>query len=225
MVAGSRPLKAHPRSRGENVSALPPATALRWLIPAHAGKTFRCFCSFCPGRAHPRSRGENANFLGGVVSSPGSSPLTRGKQGELAGTTVGGGLIPAHAGKTPGRRLVCVPGAAHPRSRGENLGRCTCALLRRGSSPLTRGKLDVGDVQPPRGGLIPAHAGKTFLPAVISEAVGAHPRSRGENAYQSRARDIFKGSSPLTRGKTGGKLGDLCPGGLIPAHAGKTASR
>ena len=52
----------------------------------------------------------------------------------------------------------------------------------------------------------------------------AHPRSRGENAYQSRARDIFKGSSPLTRGKLNRRRHGQGGHGLIPAHAGKTQS-
>ena len=50
--------------------------------------------------AHPRSRGENANFLGAVVSSPGSSPLTRGKLRLYSFEHMQTGLIPAHAGKT-----------------------------------------------------------------------------------------------------------------------------
>ena len=55
------------------------------------------------------------------------------------------------------------------------------ALVIEGSSPLTRGKR-VAKMQSrdlPR--LIPAHAGKTHFPVQDSNALRAHPRSRGEN--------------------------------------------
>ena len=91
-----------------------------------------------------------------------------------------------------------------------------------GSSPLTRGKLDVGDVQPPRGGLIPAHAGKTPRGSRGPAVRPAHPRSRGENVLEEIGGDVEKGSSPLTRGKPGRKSVLAVMMGLIPAHAGKT---
>ena len=51
----------------------------------------------------------------------------------------------------------------------------------------------------------------------------AHPRSRGENLRRLRGVWVSDGSSPLTRGKRG-RGGDVAgPGGLIPAHAGKTS--
>ena len=52
----------------------------------------------------------------------------------------------------------------------------------------------------------------------------AHPRSRGENWRRSRPRSRPRGSSPLTRGKHHRPLARRAPGGLIPAHAGKTAT-
>ena len=93
------PLRALPRSRGENVWSLrqtrrcsgsspltrgkqrPSASTLeiQRLIPAHAGKTVtraRC-CTIGP--AHPRSRGENAPATTRIARPGGSSPLTRGK--------------------------------------------------------------------------------------------------------------------------------------------------
>ena len=98
-------------------------------------------------------------------------------------------------------------------------------LVAVGSSPLTRGKPWQRPMSLPRPWLIPAHAGKTAWYQAKHSSTRAHPRSRGENAYQSRARDIFKGSSPLTRGKprrARDRVGQL---GLIPAHAGKTPRR
>ena len=131
---------AHPRSRGENSTralacATPPGSSPltrgkrgrgdpvfgdAGLIPAHAGKTWSCRSrSACPW-AHPRSRGENNVVVRFAHNAQGSSPLTRGKQ--LAGhvARVGGGLIPAHAGKTRCQSVLRCAHWAHPRSRGEN---------------------------------------------------------------------------------------------------------
>ena len=49
-------------------------------------------------------------------------------------------LIPAHAGKTRRSRGVRSVDAAHPRSRGENVGEVGSGEAEGGSSPLTRGK-------------------------------------------------------------------------------------
>ena len=70
----------------------------------------------------------------------GSSPLTRGKREAETGERVLGGLIPAHAGKTPSREPSAPWPWAHPRSRGENFAEAGISTSIRGSSPLTRGK-------------------------------------------------------------------------------------
>ena len=193
--------KAHPRSRGENAKqwhttqpnkGSSPLTRGKHppflthprsyrLIPAHAGKTAQVVRLEVFLRAHPRSRGENYVSGSDIAQMPGSSPLTRGK---------------------PRRRsssLTMLP--AHPRSRGENaplLGGCHLVV---GSSPLTRGKRQGLGVRGANGGLIPAHAGKTWMPLQTLETIWAHPRSRGENAGRQFWRCWSQGSSPLTRGK------------------------
>ena len=93
------PTAAHPRSRGENLEALPPGVdgdgsspltrgkllGIAWsvfqvrLIPAHAGKTQRGRVEPLATTAHPRSRGENSTAETGRGYGSGSSPLTRGK--------------------------------------------------------------------------------------------------------------------------------------------------
>ena len=70
--------------------------------------------------AHPRSRGENAGADTEQPITTGSSPLTRGKPVSAILGEMGGGLIPAHAGKTGAVWLAYAGCAAHPRSRGEN---------------------------------------------------------------------------------------------------------
>ena len=73
-----------------------------------------------------------------------------------------------------------------------------------GSSPLTRGKRLSKEQRPGR--------------------PGAHPRSRGENRIVVIAESLTAGSSPLTRGKRRPIHPPHQSPGLIPAHAGKTAS-
>ena len=174
-------VSAHPRSRGENpihtrarlgVAGSSPLTrgkpavlsgpsGLSRLIPAHAGKTLRVGRRRAARGAHPRSRGENTGVSSASVAVGGSSPLTRGKLGDLEDIHARVRLIPAHAGKTSSTRSVRGFRRAHPRSRGENRRHARQDTHDLGSSPLTRGKLGVGVGVDHVGGLIPAHAGKT----------------------------------------------------------------
>ena len=200
-VATSTDRRAHPRSRGENVSWTRPASPTRGsspltrgkpvhevpedfasgLIPAHAGKTADRAGNETVDRAHPRSRGENRARQVAADGGHGSSPLTRGKHVIRESVNVWHGLIPAHAGKTrtagDGGRA---PGA-HPRSRGENAATARVGPLERGSSPLTRGKHREADERRDTARLIPAHAGKTPGGRRGPPGTAAHPRSRGEN--------------------------------------------
>ena len=192
---------AHPRSRGENEGVQgytitnPGSSPLTrgkhgtrpqtgenlGLIPAHAGKTSSWSSKERATAAHPRSRGENSNLQRTLSTVTGSSPLTRGKPILPALEPLGGGLIPAHAGKTRPSADPRDPRRAHPRSRGENDRRSRPWDGQSGSSPLTRGK-HVGDLGVLVGrGLIPAHAGKTARTGHRTPTPRAHPRSRGEN--------------------------------------------
>ena len=158
------PMRAHPRSRGENASfcgrrrlsrGSSPLTRGKHmpsrvtpkqqrLIPAHAGKTARQGPGSLSPRAHPRSRGENLHLVGTRLEDGGSSPLTRGKPALTAFAPATPRLIPAHAGKTFIWSAPDLKTAAHPRSRGENRRSRPSHLRRRGSSPLTRGKPSSG---------------------------------------------------------------------------------
>ena len=235
--------RAHPRSRGENSTA---ATSL-WrllgsspltrgkrrhdystrsmpgLIPAHAGKTREI--SPCPpsSRAHPRSRGENDHEEAVDADQDGSSPLTRGKLPRGIAVRTRHGLIPAHAGKTCECIEMLGQAWAHPRSRGENVGRLVLTRTHPGSSPLTRGKRSVREDERAMTGLIPAHAGKTTAIRGGHRSYQAHPRSRGENETHPLIVPIVAGSSPLTRGKLPPSESPVFVSGLIPAHAGKTS--
>ena len=197
----SQSRRAHPRSRGENVcngsvevfecgsspltrgkpdSRSCAATRGR-LIPAHAGKTCMSVTWTSTRPAHPRSRGENMRSPASGTISPGSSPLTRGKQYPSSMISPMMRLIPAHAGKTPACVIALMSEGAHPRSRGENQVCPSHVALILGSSPLTRGKPGFRGLRGLRGRLIPAHAGKTSRSSTTSRPRSAHPRSRGEN--------------------------------------------
>ena len=91
-----------------------------------------------------------------------------------------------------------------------------------GSSPLTRGKRELRQLQARNRGLIPAHAGKTSMDSILGPNVAAHPRSRGENVQMCSKMARAIGSSPLTRGKRTSRCADRSSRRLIPAHAGKT---
>ena len=236
--------RAHPRSRGENLTSTSrerlcggssPLTrgkhimdaaedVVVGLIPAHAGKTVPVCGYLRRTGAHPRSRGENAVRQLTQTVRKGSSPLTRGKLGELHDAAEEVGLIPAHAGKTLFDKTHVTSRRAHPRSRGENRLGPDGARLALGSSPLTRGKRRRPAQQPRAAGLIPAHAGKTQVVTVGHATPWAHPRSRGENGPAPGMVPTVVGSSPLTRGKHACFGGELVLFRLIPAHAGKTPS-
>ena len=194
------------------------------LIPAHAGKTRYSDRTPAASRAHPRSRGENSGLIKPLKSASGSSPLTRGKpSGQRTGWWESG-LIPAHAGKTRNWPVVFGDAQAHPRSRGENVVCFFSPSEVQGSSPLTRGKPRRYNASLHRGGLIPAHAGKTSRSRRAGRSWKAHPRSRGENLRPITADGYRRGSSPLTRGKPGFRVPSRTSQRLIPAHAGKTSS-
>ena len=192
------------------------------LIPAHAGKTNSAGLYPISLPAHPSSRGENSYEASVTFPRPGSSQLTRGKRSVTVPVNITARLIPAHAGKTSSYACPHPTPRAHPRSRGENRAGRDLGADRRGSSPLTRGKLDRGCGDRDGFRLIPAHAGKTIVYCLPSSAVAAHPRSRGENRPLRAGTKRYHGSSPLTRGKPMSSLKWRRPCGLIPAHAGKT---
>ena len=234
---------AHPRSRGENgfarlggggVRGSSPLTRGKLnpggadvgalgLIPAHAGKTSATSKNSSNFSAHPRSRGENEYFAASFDTQIGSSPLTRGKLSHSSPSRLKARLIPAHAGKTISFFTLQIEGAAHPRSRGENLEGLAGLLPGLGSSPLTRGKLDAVEELVSERRLIPAHAGKTTGRMCRSTCSTAHPRSRGENVRTAQYSPPAGGSSPLTRGKPAAPRSWGRTSRLIPAHAGKTA--
>ena len=216
----TEPLGSSPLTRGAPEEQIRAGWA-SGLIPAHAGSTTTTGRRRASERAHPRSRGEHNHYTAPEGRKEGSSPLTRGAH-PVTIPAGGSGLIPAHAGSTEQGNCVGVRHRAHPRSRGEHSDRLTVRGTLSGSSPLTRGALGMAVPVFVWRGLIPAHAGSTFLPALLGPAGWAHPRSRGEHWLRPLFKVWEEGSSPLTRGAL--VVNDLRGTviGLIPAHAGST---
>ena len=91
-----------------------------------------------------------------------------------------------------------------------------------GSSPLTRGKLELGGGDAQGVGLIPTHAGKSGTTRPLASASWAHPRSRGETASWATLTFCQYGSPPLTRGKPNPVFFGRYSPWLIPTYRGKT---
>ena len=74
-----------------------------------------------------------------------------------------------------------------------------------------------------KAGIIPAHAGLTFVFATSAESVWDHPRACGAHQYAVNVMVQQMGSSPRMRGSR--RYGEplLARRGIIPAHAGLTA--
>ena len=153
----------------------------------------------------------------------GSSPRVRGKRASLARIPAPIRLIPARAGKinpTDNRNRAS---RAHPRVCGENKVAIHGVLDAIGSSPRVRGKRIFLELSIFEHGLIPAHAGKTFLETPVVGLSWAHPRACGENGVRGCRALAESGSSPRMRGKHLWRAPDHPGRRLIPAHAGKTS--
>ena len=170
------------------------------IIPAHAGFTRRPRRSRWRGRDHPRTRGVYDSKRPGTSSISGSSPHTRGLRAAGWWTTSVTGIIPAHAGFTPGRASPGRRTTDHPRTRGVYGRSDDGREMALGSSPHTRGLPTSASPHPPLPRIIPAHAGFTTAPTPPTASSPDHPRTRG--VYDAVPLDgvPLPGSSPHTRG-------------------------
>ena len=134
-------------------------------------------------------------------------------------------IIPAYAGSTPSARGCPARRPDHPRIRGEHSRDPEGRLLKRGSSPHTRGALD--DVYSILAiiRIIPAYAGSTSRSASHAPASADHPRIRGEHWSYLGWLLGGMGSSPHTRGARQRRTAISCRRRIIPAYAGSTRRR
>ena len=71
-------------------------------------------------------------------------------------------------------------------------------------------------------GIIPAHAGNTYVRLVRKLRKWDHPRACGEHVAYDRPCDAVVGSSPRMRGTPWTNQQTYDNNGIIPAHAGNT---
>ena len=130
-------------------------------------------------------------------------------------------ITPAHAGKRQNLPRPNLNYWDHPRACGEKTAPEPTQLLHSGSPPRMRGKVWSEANGKFRDGITPAHAGKSFQYAYISERPWDHPRACGEKSKFQRFHAHQQGSPPRMRGKGQGKTGSRPLAGITPAHAGK----
>ena len=71
-------------------------------------------------------------------------------------------------------------------------------------------------------GIIPAHAGLTFVLRYVCRSHRDHPRACGAHVLVQCDRPLARGSSPRMRGSRMVRSRQSRMGGIIPAHAGLT---
>ena len=172
------------------------------IIPAYAGSTGRASSASKRPADHPRIRGEHPRTLHSLISSPGSSPHTRGAHIKIG---------------------TCFEDLLdHPRIRGEHRGGFFVDSMPLGSSPHTRGAHSTTTTRPRGRRIIPAYAGSTGRERSRLWTGADHPRIRGEHSTSGDALCMKVGSSPHTRGALVLLALDPLAEGIIPAYAGST---
>ena len=194
----------HPRACGEHAVGRHRRHLQAGIIPAHAGNTANALADRWGLRDHPRACGEHHERTGFLRSRH--------------------GIIPAHAGNTAGTDSVFTNARDHPRACGEHLAERPFESEQAGSSPRMRGTQSGGGYIDRLVGIIPAHAGNTVPVAAGVVPEGDHPRACGEHRHWLGGACVVEGSSPRMRGTLLLEAGRLWPDGIIPAHAGNTAS-
>ena len=151
------------------------------IIPAYAGSTSLVMRSCCLGRDHPRIRGEHDKDQHTQAMIMGSSPHTRGARSFSNDNVKYVRIIPAYAGSTKPTAWTGRRWPDHPRIRGEHFSPICTREKSSGSSPHTRGALEMTLHKNGLAGIIPAYAGSTPPSRPLAARVADHPRIRGEH--------------------------------------------
>ena len=219
MRAGSSPrMRGTPLSNGR-------ACRCTGIIPAHAGNTYTVSLATRLRRDHPRACGEHVPASVEKGCFGGSSPRMRGTRKRRPGTPRPAGIIPAHAGNTGAERVGGdSEWGSSPRMRGTHRLQGVSDLAGAGSSPRMRGTQRNPSLHRLSLRIIPAHAGNTTSSDFLTYHVWDHPRACGEHSWDGIISKKGKGSSPRMRGTLLGNAQAGKAHGIIPAHAGNTAS-
>ena len=133
-----------------------------------------------------------------------------------------GGITPACAGNTNGKRYWKHPAGDHPRLRGEYRPPNIPVLVFPGSPPLARGIRKATGADESHRGITPACAGNTYKPYIIKAPGRDHPRLRGEYDVQRFVWISELGSPPLARGILLNRNPVIIQIRITPACAGNT---
>ncbi len=158
----------------------------------------------------------------GTLEGYGSSPRARGTPSSLSRQDRRHRFIPAGAGNTPNGMLRHIPGAVHPRGRGEHGGLPSGRGDGIGSSPRARGTHERVVIFWGAIRFIPAGAGNTRYCRRSRSHRPVHPRGRGEHAADPSGPLNSVGSSPRARGTPVPVLTGSEHRRFIPAGAGNT---
>ncbi len=150
------------------------------FIPADAGNRARPVGAVRQRAVHPRGRGEQTVASTTEAVAPGSSPRTRGTGVPADDWRAYHRFIPADAGNRLSRPALLIPGAVHPRGRGEQADCAEWLGQATGSSPRTRGTEGPASGLPDPGRFIPADAGNRWRRNLTPSPRAVHPRGRGE---------------------------------------------
>ncbi len=137
MITGSSP-----RTRGTGDPGHGFVVRYRF-IPADAGNRQTRRKGWVLETVHPRGRGEQQNLTMEDVERYGSSPRTRGTDLCPVRDPARPRFIPADAGNSSRARKSSAPIAVHPRGRGEQSSISGSAMSAPGSSPRTRGTVEL----------------------------------------------------------------------------------
>ena len=210
-----------PRSRGTLQGERTAADGTRF-IPAIAGNTGDSEQTLDFRSVHPRDRGEHSSQSRESTTSVGSSPRSRGTLRSCGRYRQRVRFIPAIAGNTKrassSRSLITV----HPRDRGEHRATSGSSSRPGGSSPRSRGTLQVTGPHERKARFIPAIAGNTAAGGARFVQGPVHPRDRGEHGQARRPGGLADGSSPRSRGTLFAASAGLLLFRFIPAIAGNT---
>ena len=192
------------------------------ITPAHAGKSECSSSSSGAPWDHPRTCGEKGCYARPPPHDQGSPPHMRGKGACAFLMYLWMRITPAHAGKSHFVRRCSWLVWDHPRACGEKHKQMAQLPSKQGSPPRMRGKDFRLQFHNLKGGITPAHAGKSGVACGSGFGRWDHPRACGEKLRLPALRLCCRGSPPRMRGK----VKELSLNGvterITPAHAGKS---
>ena len=187
------------------------------VTPTHAGKTTPSQTARRFSRDHPRACGENQYCLGAYALLLGSPPRTRGKLHDTGIIRKRSGITPACAGKTCLPHLASADTVKRP-SAAACASSAATFFLYVSSRDLKRARFESRP-----GFHVPFFIALATIAASSSQHCITNSSLLALNSSTVISRPSYsQGSPPRVWGKLRYLLLRRSPGGITPAHAGKT---